>query len=137
MRWRPRCVTTTRAPKSSAAPMRAGHGEQRLARQCGSAECPVAAEFTAAQQAVIHLLAEQGTVEGTSDAPGYLPGFGILPAESVRDLVATAELKPVQIPVGPPDPGYRPSEITREFVQWRDLTCRWPGCDRPVAHCDL
>jgi hypothetical protein len=27
--------------------------------------------------------------------------------------------------------------VTREFVQWRDLTCRWPGCDRPVHKCDL
>ncbi|HYJ57196.1 MAG TPA: HNH endonuclease signature motif containing protein, partial [Mycobacterium sp.] len=21
--------------------------------------------------------------------------------------------------------------------RWRDLTCRWPGCDAPVADCDL
>jgi hypothetical protein len=61
----------------------------------------------------------------------------MLPAESVRELAATAMLKPVQIPVGPPDPGYRPSKVTREFTQWRDLTCRWPGCDRPVAKCEL
>jgi hypothetical protein len=43
----------------------------------------------------------------------------------------------VVIPAGPPDPSYRPSQTTREFVRWRDLTCRWPGCDRPVAQCDL
>ena len=86
---------------------------------------------------MIHVLAEQATVEGRSNAPGYLPGFGILPAESVRELAATAEFKPVRIPVGPPDPGYRPSVITREFTQWRDLTCRWPGCDRPVAKCEV
>ena len=35
---------------------------------------------------VIHVLAEQATVDGAGDAPGYLPGFGILPAESVRAL---------------------------------------------------
>ena len=34
---------------------------------------------------MIHVLAEQATLDGTSDQPGYLPGFGILPAESVRD----------------------------------------------------
>ncbi len=33
---------------------------------------------------MIHVLAEQGTVDGTSDNPGYLRGFGIMPAESVR-----------------------------------------------------
>ena len=37
---------------------------------------------------VINVLAEQATVDGTSDHPGYLPGFGLLPAESVRDLAA-------------------------------------------------
>jgi hypothetical protein len=52
-------------------------------------------------------------------------------------LATTATLKPVWMPAGPPDPGYRPSAITRQFVEWRDLTCRWPGCDRPVAKCDL
>jgi hypothetical protein len=115
-------------------------GEASLACQCGTQDCPAGAErddAAAAASAVIHLLAEHATLEGTSDHPGYLPGFGILPAESVRELAATAELKPVRIPAGPPDPGYRPSAITREFVAWRDLTCRWPGCDRPVAVCDL
>jgi hypothetical protein len=111
--------------------------EATLACQCGTDDCPAGAERAAAEAAVIHVLAEQGTVEATSNAPGYLPGFGILPAESVRELAATATLTPVRIPAGPPDPGYRPSAITREFVQWRDLTCRWPGCDRPVARCDL
>jgi hypothetical protein len=119
-----------------------GRGEATLACQCGNEDCPAGAErdtaaAAAAASTVIHVLAEQGTLDGTSNAPGYLPGFGILPAESVRDLVATAEIKPVQIPAGPPDPGYRPSKLTREFVQWRDLTCRWPGCDRPVAKCDV
>jgi Domain of unknown function (DUF222) len=111
--------------------------EATLACQCRTADCPAATERAAADAAVIHLLAEQATVEGTSDAPGYLPGFGILPAESVQQLASTATLKPVRLPAGPPDPGYRPSAITREFVEWRDLTCRWPGCDKPVANCDI
>ena len=34
----------------------------------------------------IHVLAEQATLGGTSNHPGYLPGFGILPAESVREF---------------------------------------------------
>jgi hypothetical protein len=24
-----------------------------------------------------------------------------------------------------------------EFIRWRDLTCRFPGCDAPVARCDI
>ena len=59
---------------------------------------------------VIHVLAEQATLDGTSDHPGYLPGFGILPAESVRDLAATATLKPLEVPTGAtPDPGIGPA----------------------------
>ena len=112
-------------------------GEAQLACQCGTDDCPAGAQRAAADAAVVHVLAEQATLEGSSNAPGYLPGFGMLPAESVRELATTATLKPVKIPTGPPDPGYRPSALTREFVQWRDLTCRWPGCDRPVAKCDL
>ena len=112
-------------------------GEAQLACQCGTAECPATAEHAAAAAAVIHVLAEQATVDGPSDQPGYLPGFGILAAESVRDLATTAKLKPLAIPSGAPDPGYRPSAVTAEFVRWRDLTCRWPGCDAPVERCDI
>jgi hypothetical protein len=50
-------------------------------------DCP---DCAAAATAVIHVLAEQATLDGASDKPGYLPGFGILPAESVRALAATA-----------------------------------------------
>jgi Domain of unknown function (DUF222) len=114
-----------------------GRGEAGLVCKCGLADCPAGVERKAAASAVIHLLAEQATVEGTSDQPGYLPGFGILPAETVRDLAATATLKPLVIPSDMPDPGYRPSTVTTEFVQWRDLTCRWPGCDKPVHKCDI
>jgi hypothetical protein len=111
-------------------------GEAQLACQCGAANCPATAERNAVNAAVIHVLAEQATLEGTSDHPGYLSEFGILPAESVRDLAKTAKLKPVALPSGIPDPGYRPSAVTTEFVRWRDLTCRWPGCDAPIDVCD-
>jgi hypothetical protein len=114
-----------------------GRGEAGLVCQCGSADCPAGVERKAAASALIHVLAEQATLEGTSDTPGYLPGFGILPAASVRELAATATLKPLVIPSEMPDPGYRPSAVTTEFVRWRDLTCRWPGCDQPVHNCDV
>ena len=85
---------------------------------------------------VIHVLAEQATVVGTSDQPGYLPGFGILPAESVRDLAQTATVKPLAMPDGA-EPGYRPSATLAQFVRFRDLTCRFPGCDAPAQVCDV
>jgi hypothetical protein len=115
-----------------------GRGEAGLVCQCGSEECPALAERNAAAAAVIHVLAEQATIDGDSDKPGYLPGFGILPAESVRELAETAKLQPLEVPAGAtPDPGYRPTAKTANFLRWRDLTCRWPGCDRPVERCDV
>ncbi|MFI5511605.1 DUF222 domain-containing protein [Mycobacterium sp. NPDC051804] len=112
--------------------------ETTLACECGRPECTAAAAQIAASAAVIHVLAEQGTLDGSSDNPGYLRGFGILPAESVRNVAKTATLKPLTVPTGvAPDPGYRPSAKTKEFIQWRDLTCRWPGCDKPVEKCDI
>ncbi|MGW4101218.1 HNH endonuclease signature motif containing protein [Mycobacterium sp. NPDC004974] len=134
--------------------------EAQLPCRCGRDECPAAQKRAAADAAVVHVLADRATVDGTSDDPGYLPGHGILPAESVRDLAATAKLKPLHVPTGqakagkpdepaeateqtqPTDsdgsePGYRPSVALSEFIRWRDLTCRFPGCDAPVERCDI
>jgi hypothetical protein len=115
-----------------------GRGQAALACQCGAEDCPAGAERTGAVGAVIHVLAEQATLDGSSDRPGYLPGFGILPADSVRELADTALLTPVPVPSGAhADAGYRPRAATLEFIRWRDLTCRWPGCDRPAERCDI
>ncbi|MDT5208127.1 MAG: hypothetical protein QOF67_542, partial [Mycobacterium sp.] len=111
--------------------------EASLACQCGTQDCPAAAERKVVSDAVIHVLADQAALDGTSDKPGYLPGFGILPAESVRDLATTATLTPVKMPTGEPEPGYRPSAALNDFLRWRDLTCRWPGCDKPAHKCDI
>ncbi|HEX7826524.1 MAG TPA: HNH endonuclease signature motif containing protein [Mycobacterium sp.] len=111
-------------------------GEATLACQCGREDCPAAGVRAEAATAVIHVLAEQATLDGTSDKPGYLPGFGIVPAESMRALAATATCKPLVVPVVG-ESGYRPSAKLVEFVRWRDLTCRWPGCEKPAAKSDI
>lgn len=128
---------TTMQRRSDAVGALAG-GADRLMCACGDQECP--AVGGGAAPVVIHLLAEQATVEGTASTPGYLPGFGIQPAESVRDQALTAKLKPLITPAGGNplgyQPGYRPSVALAEFIRWRDLTCRWPGCDAPVCDTD-
>lgn len=131
----------TRSQRRSDACGALGRGEATLACRCGSEDCPAAARreaAAAAAGAVIHVLAEQATLEGASDHPGYLEGFGVLPAQSVRDLAATATITTLDVPTdAAPDPGYRPSAKTKEFLRWRDLTCRAPNCDKPVARCDV
>ncbi|WP_039313644.1 HNH endonuclease signature motif containing protein [Mycolicibacterium setense] len=210
--------------------------EAQLRCLCGLPECPAAQKRAAANAAVVHVLAEQATIDGTSTNPGYLPGHGILPAHRVRDLVDSAKLKPLHVPAartdtpqrtqptepaepshaseasepsepnestgnseptgftgstqpaepadasespelsattrsseatefsesrGPAEttastepsdttgtddlsepadlgePGYRPSAALSEFIRWRDLTCRFPGCDAPAQRCDI
>jgi len=107
---------------------------------CGAPDCPAGGgEKKPLGEVVLHVLAEQAAVDGESSNPGYLPGFGAVPAPLLRELVDSgqAKLKPLDIP--PPDcePRYRPSTALAEFVRWRDLTCRWPGCDEPAARCQI
>ncbi|ALI29390.1 hypothetical protein XA26_56000 [Mycolicibacterium fortuitum] len=120
--------------------------QAHLVCRCGREDCPATQNRAAADAAVVHVLAGKSTVDGTSDAPGYLPGHGILPAESVRDLAGRAKIKPVRMPAttsepvepaAAAEPGYRPSAALSEFIRWRDLTCRFPGCDAPAERCDV
>ncbi|WP_166905797.1 HNH endonuclease signature motif containing protein [Mycobacterium sp. DL440] len=170
--------------------------ESQLPCRCRRDDCPAAQMRAAADAAMVHVLANESTLDGSSDDPGYLPGHGILPAESVRNLAATARRKPVVVPTEPTEPTdpagattpgkstsngateptqprepakpgepsgaaepgqpsepsepgesvdaadgsepqYRPSVALSEFIRWRDLTCRFPGCDAPVARCDI
>ena len=113
-------------------------GQNSMMCDCGSADCPAADAGAAAAQVVIHVLAEQATVSGESATPGYLPGFGALPAETVRDLATRARVRPLK----PADkftaePQYRPSTALAEFIRARDLCCRFPGCEVPAEFCDI
>ncbi len=72
--------------------------------------------------------------------PALLWGGLVLPAPLLAELInAGAAIKPLYHP-GPDavaEPGYRPSTALDEFVRCRDMTCRWPGCDRPAEFCDI
>jgi len=52
-------------------------------------------------------------------------------------MATTAKIKPLVMPSTSPEPGYRPSAALADFVRWRDLTCRFPGCDQPAEVCDI
>jgi hypothetical protein len=104
---------------------------------CESDRCPAGLN-SASSSVVIHLLAEAATVDGSSDKAGFLPGFGAVPAATVRELSKTAKCKPVVIPNSvAAEPQYRPSGALADFVRSRDLTCRWIGCDKPAWQADI
>jgi Domain of unknown function (DUF222) len=105
---------------------------------CGTDDCPAATTDAPATPMVINVLAEAATVEGSSDKPGYLPGYGAIPAATVQEMAKHASLRPVPVPKDlVAEPQYRPSAGLARFIRCRDLTCRWPGCDQPAQNCDI
>ena len=66
------------------------------------------------------------------------PGGGIVPAPLLAELIAHgATVRFVGATEGLATDGYRPSAALDRFVRARDLTCRFPGCDRPATHADI
>jgi hypothetical protein len=71
--------------------------------------------------------------------PAFVIGGGVLPAPLLAGVLARATIREVRHPGidAPPETRYRASRELSDFVRCRDLTCRWPGCDKPSYQCDL
>lgn len=109
---------------------------------CGRAECPDKPGGGTAPpggaRIVINVVAGEQTVFGDGRAPGYLEGHGVIDAGQVRELAANAALHLIDPSTSPVDAlRYQPSASLERAVRCRDLTCRFPGCSRPAAVCDL
>jgi hypothetical protein len=90
-----------------------------------------------------------GIRKAANSVPGERPparpaaiisGRGFLSAEAVADLLAHgAKVRTVATPAqdAGPESRYRPSTALDEFIRARDLTCRFPGCDKPAVKCDI
>ncbi|WP_066907398.1 HNH endonuclease signature motif containing protein [Mycobacterium interjectum] len=113
-------------------------GADRLGCRCARPDC-AAGKRPAAGPVVIHLIAEQATLEGTAiTAAAQLGADGLITAELVQQLAASATLRPLIHPAdAPAENGYLPSTALADFVRCRDLTCRAPGCDHPAVQCDV
>jgi hypothetical protein len=112
-------------------------GSGRLICGCQSSNCAAAARACGGN-VVVHVVAEQATVDGSGTTPGVVLGAeGLIPAQMVAEVAKYARLRPLNSPGDAPEPRYIPSAGLADFVRCRDLTCRAPGCDRLATACDL
>jgi hypothetical protein len=113
-------------------------GADRLGCRCGRLDC-AAGKRPAASPVVIHVIAEQASVDGRGSAPASeVSADGLIPPELVAELAASAKVVPLIHPGdAPPETGYVPSQALADFVRCRDLTCRWPGCDVRAIGCHI
>jgi hypothetical protein len=102
---------------------------RNLACACGQSDCPTRAEGVGTERdgggarVVINVVASEQTVHGNGTQPGYLEGYGVIDAEQVRDLVATAALHVIDPFTSPVDAlRYQPSAALERAVSP-------PSCD--------
>jgi Domain of unknown function (DUF222) len=79
------------------------------------------------------------TPSPTRSTPGYVFGAGIMPTALLGAILARADIREVRHPGSDSaaEPRYTPSRTLAEFVRCRDLTCRFPGCDKPAHLSDI
>lgn len=124
-------------------------GGHRLSCQCGSPECPAAGPDARAASVVVHLLADSasdstksadgsGSGSGSGPGPAIIVGGGVVPTPLLAELIGNgAKVRHLRKPLDGAQPQYRPATALDEFVRMRDLTCRFPSCDRPAEACDI
>ncbi|MFZ1161055.1 MAG: HNH endonuclease signature motif containing protein [Mycobacterium sp.] len=113
-------------------------GADQLGCRCGQGDCAAAAS-PAPSPVIVHVIANEATLDGTGHMPGSMIGSdALVPAELIAELARSAKLRPLTHPADlPPESGYTPSRTLTDFVRCRDLTCRFPGCDQPATRCDI
>ncbi|HXB86463.1 HNH endonuclease signature motif containing protein [Mycobacterium sp.] len=77
--------------------------------------------------------------DGIKRPAGRMVSGGAVPAPLLAELIrGGAKVTPVGLPVNAAaEPCYRPSAALERFIRCRDLTCRFPGCDRAAEFCDI
>jgi hypothetical protein len=105
---------------------------------CGRPDCPIPPAAPAAR-IELHVLTDSPTMLGEGPGVGYLDGLGVLDADQIRDLATEATVRPLAEPAVTAEQArrYQPCAALERWVRARDLTCRFPGCERRAAVCDL
>ncbi|AQA04886.1 hypothetical protein BVC93_23480 [Mycobacterium sp. MS1601] len=70
--------------------------------------------------------------------PAVTLGGAIIPLDLLAEMIRDgATITALPIPTAPPASGYRFTGSTREFVQCRDMGCRFPGCNNKAEYADI
>ncbi|MFT4044436.1 MAG: DUF222 domain-containing protein, partial [Gordonia sp. (in: high G+C Gram-positive bacteria)] len=99
----------------------------------------------ASPRVVIHVVANQSTLEGADEAPGFLDGYGVIDAEAIRKLMAGAEFDVIdterissnRMPSARAALTYAPSRKLDALIRSGELCCVFPGCTNPVWSADV
>lgn len=88
------------------------------------------------------VVVDAATALGMAQEPGWVPGYGWVPAAIARELLAHADRwRRFLVEDGRLlDTGrrrYRPSDRLREFIGARDQTSTFPTCNVPATDCDV
>ncbi len=119
---------------------------KKLACGCGDAACPAGEPGDATSNIVVNVVVNDSTVAAASAAEtrkctpstAFVMGGGIMPAALLAATLDRSTVREIRHPGDtPPEPRYVPSPTLANFVRCRDLTCRFPGCDKPAQYCDL
>lgn len=90
------------------------------------------------------IIVDIATALGMADEPGYLPGYGWVPAPIAREILANTDRwrrwlvddsSRKIIEAGATR--YRPSQALRDLITGRDLTCTADTCTRPASNTQL
>jgi hypothetical protein len=80
---------------------------------------------------------------GSSDEPALLEGYGLIDAQTARDLAVAAPtwqrlaVGATGVPLDLGRSAYRPPMSLRRFIEYRDGTCQFPGCLRPARRSEI
>jgi Domain of unknown function (DUF222) len=136
------CPRDTRSTAQRRADALLALGEGRtLACDCNRTDCPLRGIDgpPPPPRFVINVIATEETVQGCSEQPGYLEGYGVIDADQVRQLAESAALRLLAEPEVSAAEAlrYQPSAALERWIRCRDLTCCFPGCDRPAWAADI
>ena len=130
----------TPTPAQSPTPTPAQSPAPKPAEPAASPEPTVAKPATEPKPAGESTPSASGRPARRRRKAALIPGANaaIVPPALLADLIhhgATIRFVTTPDPCG--EDRYRPSTALADYIRTRDLTCRFPGCDRPATHADI